>query len=58
MHKRPKHEPTDSYFYLSRHTSKCMMRADAFKSQSDPVRTEINGTQHILILHVCDLEKS
>ena len=30
--KRPKHEPTDSYFYLARHLVKCMMRADAFKS--------------------------
>ena len=26
--KRPKHEPTDSYFYLARHPVKCMMRAD------------------------------
>ena len=26
--KRPKHEPTDSYFYLARHLAKCMMRAD------------------------------
>ena len=23
---RPKHEPTDSYLYLSRHLAKCMMR--------------------------------
>ena len=27
--KRPKHEPTDSYFYLSRQIVKCMIRADA-----------------------------
>ena len=27
--KRPKHEPTDSYLYLSRQIAKCMMRADA-----------------------------
>ena len=26
--KRPKHEPTDRYFYLARHLAKCMMRAD------------------------------
>ena len=26
--KRPKHEPTDSYFYLARHPAKCMMRYD------------------------------
>ena len=24
--KRPKHDPTDSYFYLARHLAKCMMR--------------------------------
>ena len=28
VHKRPKHEPTESYFYLARHLAKCMMRAD------------------------------
>ena len=27
--KRPKHEPTDSYFYLARQIAKCMMRAHA-----------------------------
>ena len=26
--RRPKHEPTDSYFYLARQLAKCMMRAD------------------------------
>ena len=26
---RPKHEPTDGYFYPSRQLAKCMMRADA-----------------------------
>ena len=26
---RPKHEPTDSHFYLSIHLAKCMMRSDA-----------------------------
>ena len=26
--KRPKNEPTDSYFYLARQISKCMMRSD------------------------------
>ena len=26
---RPKHDPTDSYFYLARQLSKCMVRADA-----------------------------
>ena len=26
--KRPKNEPTDSYFYLERQLAKCMMRSD------------------------------
>ena len=26
--KRPKNEPTDSYFYLARQLAKCMMRSD------------------------------
>ena len=26
--KRPKHEPSDIYFYLSMHLAKCIMRAD------------------------------
>ena len=26
--KRPKHEPTDSYFHLARQIAKCMMRSD------------------------------
>ena len=30
--KRPKNEPTDSYFYLARQLTKCMMRADSLSS--------------------------
>ena len=41
---RPKHEPIDSYFYLSIQLSKCMMRSDAFNFHVDPVRTKITGT--------------
>ena len=26
--KKPKHEPTESYFHLARHLAKCMMRSD------------------------------
>ena len=52
VQKRPKYEPTDSYFYLARQIAKCMMRADALQSHIDPVRTEITGTQHINILRV------
>ena len=57
VRKRPKHEPTQSYFYLAIHSAKCMMRADAFNLHVDPVRTEITGTQQIPILHVCDSGK-
>ena len=32
--KRPKHEPTDSYFYLERQLLKCTMRDDALNSHS------------------------
>ena len=27
--RRPKYEPTNSYFYSTRHLAKCMMRADS-----------------------------
>ena len=42
--KRHKHETTDSYFYPTRHLSKCMMRADALNLHVDPVITEMTGT--------------
>ena len=32
--KSPKHDPTDSYFYLSRHLAKCMTRVDALNSDN------------------------
>ena len=37
--KRPKRDPTDSYFYLSRQLAKCMMRAGTLNSDNYPVRT-------------------
>ena len=40
--RRPKHEPTDSYFYLSRQLAMCMMRADALNLHIYPVRTKMN----------------
>ena len=43
--RRPKHEPTDSYFYLAIQISKCMMRADTLNSHIYPVRTEMTGTK-------------
>ena len=58
VRKRPKHEPTDSYVYMERRIVRCMMRAGAFNLHVGPVRTKISGPQHILILHVCDLDES
>ena len=52
------HELTDSYFYLSRQMTKCMMIYDALNSHVEPARTETNGTQQIMILHVCDFDES
>ena len=56
VRKRTKHEPTDSYFYIARQLTKCMMIPDAFNFNVNPVRTEMTGRQHIMISHVCDSE--
>ena len=56
--RRPKHDPTESYFYLARQLAKCMMRADAINSHLYSVRTKMAGTQHIPILHICSTDKS
>ena len=37
--KRPKHEPTESYFYLSRQIVKFSMRSDSLNLHGYPVRT-------------------
>ena len=58
MQKRPKCEPTDSYFYLARQIFKCMMRYDVFNLHVDPVRTEMTDTQQIPILLICSLDDS
>ena len=47
--KRPKNEPTDSYFYLARHLAKFMMRSGDFTLHVYPVRTEMTA----LSSHVC-----
>ena len=39
--KRPKHKPTDSYFYVARQLAKCMMRSDTLNSHVYPERTEM-----------------
>ena len=38
---RPKHEPTESYFYPERQLAKFMMRSDALNSHVYPVITKI-----------------
>ena len=48
VHKRPKQEPTDSYFYLARQLTNCMMRAGALNSHIAHVRTEMTGMQQAL----------
>ena len=55
--KSPKHEPTDSQFYLSRHLAKCMMGAYAFNLHVEPVRTYMTGMKQILISNVCDSDE-
>ena len=47
--KRPKHEPTENYFYLPKQLAKCMMRSDALNYHIYPIRTEMTA----LSLHVC-----
>ena len=55
---RPKHEPTDSYFYLAKKLAKCMMRSDALNSHVYPVRGEMTATKHIPTSHVCSTDES
>ena len=56
--KRPKHEPTDSYFYQSRQLAKCMMRYDVLNSHIYPVRMEMTATKQIPTSHVCSKYES
>ena len=56
--RRPKHEHTDSYFYLARQLEKCMVRADTLNSYVYPVRTKTTATGQIPTLHVCSTDKS
>ena len=55
--RRPKHNPTEGYLYLSRQLAKFMMRADALNLDNYPVRTEMTCMTHIPILNVCSMEK-
>ena len=55
--KRPKHETTDSSFYLARHLAKCTMIANPLNSQVYPRITEMTGMQNIPISHVCSSDE-
>ena len=55
--RRPKHEPTYSYFCLARQLVKCMMRDDDLNLHFYPVRTKITATKKNLISHVCSTDK-
>ena len=57
MRNWPRHEPTDSYFYLAINISKCLMIADIFNFQVDPVRMEITSARWITISQVFSLDK-
>ena len=56
--KRPKHEPTGSYVYLSRQLVKFMMIYDALNSHGYPVRTEMTATKQIPASRVCSMDQS
>ena len=51
--KRPKYDPTDSYFYLERQLAKCMMRSHFLNSHIYPVRTEMTAPS----LHACSTDE-
>ena len=56
--RRPKHDPTDSYFYLARQLENCMIRSDSLNLHVYPVRTESTTNSEAKILHVCNSKKS
>ena len=65
--KRPKHEPTDCYFYLARQISKCMMRSNtinwhdygSYTEMTDPslkVYSKDEDKSKHIIVHKCLLQ--
>ena len=54
----PKHEPTDSYFYLATKLAKCMVITDALNLYVYPARPKMTTTKHILASHVFFLIRS
>ena len=55
--KRPKHDTTESYFYLARQLANYMMRSDALNSHVYPVRTEMIDMKQIPTSHICDTDE-
>ena len=53
--KRPKHDPTDSYFHLSRQLAKCMMRSDKLNPHDNSGYTEMTAPS--LNVNVADKDK-
>ena len=57
--KRPKHEPTDSYFYLEIQLAKCMMIYDALNSHVYYVRTDITDpSSHVFLQTITNQNSS
>ena len=54
--KRPKHEPTDRYFYLARQLAKCMMISDNLNWHNHSGYTEMNAPS--LNVNVTDKDES
>ena len=56
--RRPKHEPTESYFYPERQIAKCMMRADYLNLHVYPAGMEMTAMKQILISHFCSTNEN
>ena len=54
--KRPKHEPTDSYFHLARQLAKCMMKSDNLNWHNHGSYTEMTALS--LNVNVTDEDES
>ena len=53
--KRPKHDPTDSYFHLARQLAKCMMRSDKLNWHDHVGYTEMTAPSSNV--NVTDVDK-
>ena len=55
--RRPKYEPTDSYFYLSRQIAKCMMRTDVLNLHVYPIGAKFIAMKQTPTSCVCSTDK-